>query len=74
MTRHYDHEWIYCTLSRSSTVDRWLELGADEMSDSLVRVLDEGELVWESSAKVTIDEALAKAEIYVSEYMKELGE
>jgi hypothetical protein len=52
----------------------WLELGADEMSDSLVRVLDEGELVWESSAKVTIDEALAKAEIYVSEYMKELGE
>ncbi|MGD9100969.1 MAG: hypothetical protein PVF45_10855, partial [Anaerolineae bacterium] len=44
----------------------WIEIGAYEYSDSLVRALDEGGLVWESRAEhKTIDEALAALEIEI---------
>ena len=41
----------------------WIELGADEYSRSMVRVLDLGGLVWESEKRyASIDEALADAD------------
>ena len=41
----------------------WIEIGQDEMSRSLVRVLDPGGMVWESgTAYTSIDEALVEAD------------
>ena len=42
----------------------WIEIGQDEYSNSLVRALDEGGLVWESSDDhTTVDAALQALEI-----------
>ncbi len=30
----------------------WIEIGCDEYSNSLVRVLDEGGLIWESTKSI----------------------
>ena len=41
----------------------WIELGADEYSRSMVRVLDLGGLLWKSEKRyASIDEALADAD------------
>ena len=46
----------------------WIEIGQDEYSSSLVRALDEGGLVWESSDDhETVDEALQALEIELAE-------
>jgi hypothetical protein len=46
----------------------WIEFGQDEESDSLVRALDEGGLVWESmNEHTTIDQALYALEKELSE-------
>jgi hypothetical protein len=46
----------------------WIEIGEDEYSSSLVRALDEGGLVWESSDDhETVDEALQALEIELAE-------
>lgn len=43
--------------------DAWIELGQDEMSDSIVRILDTGGLIWESDKDYdTVAEALADGE------------
>ena len=43
--------------------DGWIEMGQDEYSDSFIRVLDAGGLVWESeSTHETIAAALAEAD------------
>jgi|GEM_PF-1903205 len=44
----------------------WIELGQDETSKSLVRVLDEGGMVWESSKQhKTLADALDAAEVAI---------
>ena len=49
----------------------WIEIGQDEYSDSLVRALDEGGLVWESSDdQKTVDEALQALEIELAERLE----
>ncbi len=48
--------------------DGWIEIGRDEMSPSLVRVLNPGGMVWESQEDyASIDEALAEAEQAVAQ-------
>jgi len=43
--------------------DGWIELGQDDFSRSLVRILDSGGLIWESDERYeTIDQALAAVE------------
>ena len=50
----------------------WLEIGQDEYSRSLVRMLNEGGMVWESKAShETIDEALQALETELVEILKE---
>ena len=45
-----------------------IEIGQDEYSSSLVRALDEGGMVWESSDKhESVDEALQALEINLAE-------
>lgn len=48
--------------------DGWIEIGRDEMSPSLVRVLNPGGIVWESQEDyASVDEALAEAEQAVAQ-------
>jgi hypothetical protein len=50
----------------------WIEIGQDEYSSSLVRALDEGGLVWESSDDhTTVDEALQALEEGLAVWMRE---
>ena len=46
------------------------EIGADENSSSMVRILDEGGLVWEGkSSYKTLDEALQETEIAIADWL-----
>jgi hypothetical protein len=52
----------------------WIEVGQDEYSTSLVRVLDEGGLVWEGKDTYeTLDEAIRALERALGECIKEYG-
>ena len=49
----------------------WIEIGQDEYSSSLVRALDEGGMVWESTDDhETVDEALQALEIELAEWLE----
>ncbi len=53
----------YPTVARWIEEQGWIEIGSDEYSNSLVRALDPGGVVWESDANVdSIDEALEELE------------
>ena len=44
--------------------DAWIELGQNDFSHSLVRILDIGGMIWESDQRYkTVAEALAAAEL-----------
>ncbi len=48
----------------------WIELGRDEYSHSLIRVLDLGGLVWEGNKRyASIDEALVDANQAIAEWL-----
>ena len=50
----------------------WIEIGQDEHSSSMVRVLDEGGMVWESSPKSkSLDKDLDAAEKFVAKWIEE---
>ena len=52
----------------------WIEIGSDEESDSLIRVLNEGGLIWESEKKhKTLDKALQACEQALAEWIEENG-
>ena len=52
--------------------DGWIELGQDDFSRSLVRILDTGGLIWESDAHYdTVAEALAAAERALAQWIEE---
>jgi hypothetical protein len=45
----------------------WIEIGTDEYSESLIRLLDEGGTWWKDETAETLDEAFNNAEVYLSE-------
>lgn len=49
----------------------WIEIGTDEHSDSLIRLLDEGGTWWEDEEATTLDEALQNAETFLIEDLPE---
>ena len=50
----------------------WIELGQEEYSDSLVRILDIGGMLWESEKSyATVAEALAEAEEALKQILAE---
>jgi hypothetical protein len=69
-------EGTYPYLSRWVRGYGWIEVGQDHYSRSLIRVLDEGGMIWESAARyASVDEALREAEAAVAQWMREqLGE
>jgi hypothetical protein len=74
MTTAFDGTYPY--LSRWVQGYGWIEVGQDHYSRSLVRVLDEGGMIWESATRyASIDEALREAEAAVAQWLREqLGE
>jgi hypothetical protein len=63
---------IYPNIAHWVTTQGWIEIGQDEYSSSLVRALDEGGLVWESSEDhETVDEALQALEEGLAVWMWE---
>jgi len=62
----------YPYLSRWVESCGWIEVGDDGMRPSLIRVLDEGGMIWESASHyASIDEALRDAEAAVAQFMRE---
>lgn len=61
---------IYPYLHLFINYQGWIELGADEHSNSWVRVLDEGEIRIECD-KDSLDESLVEAEAWAKEWMTE---
>ena len=54
--------------------DGRIEIGRDEYSDSFIRVIDEGGLIWESEeAYKTVAEALAEADAAIKRWADEEG-
>ena len=52
----------------------WIELGQDDYSRSLIRILDEGGMVWESQERYdSLDAALQEAEVAIADWFKERG-
>ena len=50
----------------------WIEIGQDEDSRSMVRILDEGGMVWESDPKSkTLDKDLNAAEVFIEKWIEE---
>ncbi len=64
----------YPSIAHWVEIQGWVEIGADEYSDSLVRALDEGGLVWESMPDhQTVDEALTALEAELEEWLAQNG-
>jgi len=62
----------YPSIAHWAEVQGWIEIGANESSDLLVRALDEGGLVWESKSEhKTVDEALIALEAELREWFKQ---
>ena len=52
----------------------WIELGQDDYSRSLIRILNEGGMVWESQEYYdSLDNALQEAEVAIADWFKERG-
>ena len=55
---------VYPNIAHWVETQGWVEIGENDYSSSLVRALDEGGMVWESSDDhKTVDEALQALEI-----------
>jgi hypothetical protein len=65
-------EETYPAISRWIKTQGWIELGASEASSSLVRVLDEGGLIWESEPSYpSLDQALQATEAALGQWWSE---
>ena len=52
----------------------WIELGQDHYSRSLIRILDEGGIIWESKERYdSVDVALQDAEAAIIDWFKKEG-
>ncbi len=54
------------------TQDGWIEIGRDDFSQSFVRVLDIGGMIWEGKESYeTVDDALAEADATIAKWFDE---
>jgi hypothetical protein len=52
----------------------WIELGQDDYSRSLICILDEGGMIWESKERHdNLDAALQDAEAAIADWLKKAG-
>ena len=70
MTQHLDV--TYPTIARWVHEYGWIEIGQDHMSQSFIRALDAGRMVWEGQAHdATLDDALQDLEAGLAVWMRE---
>lgn len=51
--------------------DGWIEIGRDDYSRSMVRIMDEGGMVWEVKSKYeSLDDLLQHAEAAIAHWME----
>ena len=48
-----------------------VEIGEEQYTDSLVRALDEGGVVWESLDNLSLDDALQRLDSFLEKYFEE---
>ena len=64
-------EKLYPTVAEWVMTQGWIEIGQDEGSDSFIRALDEGGLVWEGKQSYhTLDHAMRDLEQGLAEWLK----
>ena len=64
----------YPTIARWVQEYGWIEIGQDDMSQSFVRALDEGGIVWEGQEDyATLDAALQDLENGLAAWIREQG-
>ena len=64
----------YPNISEWVTGKGWIEIGADGYSSSLIRVLDEGGMIWECDDNVSdVDEALQAADTAIATWFEDNG-
>jgi hypothetical protein len=52
----------------------WIEVGSDEFSSSMIRVLDIGGMLWEGDDKYdTVEDALSEADEFIEQWRIEHG-
>ena len=65
---------IYPHIAEWASSYGWIEIGAHDYSTSLVRALDEGGMIWESSADdATLDEVLETLDTFLAERLTQYG-
>jgi len=65
----------YPSINRFILERGWIEIGSDDYSDSFVRALDPGGLVWEGQQFYdSLDDALADLERGLVQWTKEISE
>ena len=63
-------ESTFPNITRWINEQGWLEIGADDYSSSMVRLLDEGGMVWESEVDYpSLDDALHATEAAIIDWM-----
>ncbi len=63
---------LYPSITKWIDIQGWIEIGQDENSESFVRAIDEGGLVWESNEKHnSIDDSLFDLEKYLEKWIEE---
>jgi hypothetical protein len=67
-------EQLYPNLTYLVESFGWLALGQDDYSRSLIRILNEGGMIWEGEDQYeSVDAALRAAEAAVAAWFKEVG-
>lgn len=61
----------YPYISSWISTSGWIEVGADENSSSMLRILDEGGMIWEDRKSKTVNETLKRAENYLKNQLPE---
>ena len=65
-------EETYPNIARWVEAYGWVEIGQDDCSDSFVKALDEGGMVWEGSGDYkTLDEAMQALEAGLAEWIEQ---
>ena len=59
----YISAWIYTA--------GWIEIGSDDYSESMLRILNEGGMIWEDDESEILNESLKKAESYLKNQLPE---
>lgn len=62
----------YPGLAEWAEIWGWIEIGADENNSSLVRLIDEGGLVWETPESIkSLEQSLQAADKFISAWIAE---